>query len=120
MRFKGVIAAALCLTLACSTGCSLGKKKESGSESSAHSAYSYTSSNKTKYEFKDFTFELSDDFSVEDKNVYPQDGTPYSFKFAGKGFTLFEINDSAVENCDAFVSAKMLYDLFLYSNFFET
>lgn len=110
MRYRRIIAAALCLTLLCGTGCSLGKKKDSSSSVSAEIGYSYSSSKKTKYEFKDFTFELSDDFTVEDKNTYPQDGTPYDFKFAGKGFTSFEVNDSALSNCDAFVSAKMMYD----------
>ena len=79
MRYRRIIAAALCLTLLCGTGCSLGKKKDSSSSVSAEIGYSYSSSKKTKYEFMDFTFELSDDFTVEDKNTYPQDGTPYDF-----------------------------------------
>ena len=107
-KYRGIITAIMCLALVCSAGCSLGKN--SSSSSGGETGYSYSSSKKTEYKFRDFTFELNDDFSVEDKKEHTEDNTVYNYKFSGKGFLQFDISDATLFNCDAYVYAEVMYN----------
>ena len=102
MIFKGIIASALCLTLACSTGCSLGK--DSSSKSS--SGYSF-SSEKTKYDLNNFSFELSDDFSVTEKKDTKTAGI-YEYVFTGGGLDEVCVYSYGLEQCTAEVSFQAM------------
>ncbi|MBR4627647.1 MAG: hypothetical protein IKO47_08120 [Ruminococcus sp.] len=106
MRYKRIIAGALCIALVCSTGCSLGKKSSSNSGSTD---YSYSSTSKKEYKFSDFSFELSEDFSVKDTDE-KSSGATTKYEFSGGSFKTFEVYNYSFSNCTAEVSAQDLYD----------
>jgi hypothetical protein len=113
MKYRKIIAAALCLAMVCSAGCSLRSKK--GSESGTKISYSSTTK---KYDLSAFSFELSDDFSVKDTRELSTDGSICRYEFSADGFTTFEVScdTSTVCNCTAEVSAQDFYEYLMEKN----
>ena len=113
MKYRRIIAAALCLAMACSAGCSLKLKKSSESVTKI----SYSSTTK-KYDLTSFSFELSDDFSVKDTKELSTDGSICRYEFSAEGFTTFEVScdTSTICNCTAEVCAQDFYEYLIEKN----
>jgi hypothetical protein len=86
MKTKKITAFLLCFSILCSAGCSLGKGSSSGSSGGAS-----LSSTTRKYELTDFSFELSEDFTVS-KTIDKEDKSVHKYYFTGGGFDYLAVS----------------------------
>ena len=105
MRYKRIIAAVLCLSLVCGTGCSLGKNSSSKTVGSS----SFSSTTK-KYDLSYFSFELSEDFSVKDTKDYNDGSDTYNYIFTGGGLDEVSVYTMGLEQCTAEVSVQAMME----------
>lgn len=100
---KRVIAGAMCLSMLCVPGCSLGKG------SSSEKAGITFSGTRNGYNINNFSFEMSGDFSVTDEKESNESGV-YEYTFTGCGFEEVDVYSYGLEQCTAEVSMQAIQE----------
>lgn len=105
MKIRKTAAFILCFSMLCSVGCSFGKGGSSESDNSTS-----LSSKAKKYDLTDFSFELSESFTVS-KTIDCDDDSVYKYYFTGGGFDQLGVSVPE-EYCTAETSIKSLCDIY--------